>query len=125
MTWYGQPLTPTDVEFDGGFVELIEEEQDFILQHEAGHIVAIRNKWPAHAWMINMYAIGIDLPIDFSSPEHFAMEVEADMYAAEQVGIHNAIRIMAFTLLDEKERQTRLRNLTAAWKKKYYGNTGT
>ena len=113
---YTRTLQPSCAEVDDKFLEIDDEQRRFVLFHEKGHLIAYTQRLKGHMVSLRYLDAGIELPDDL----YYMRECEADLYAAQQVGIKNAIKILAFTIPSEKERRERMRCLIDAWKQGDY-----
>jgi len=77
--------------FDDNFTKMGEEQQRWVLLHEKGHINSWEKRLPGH---LKHYLLKNDL----SNELYFEKECEADFYAAQEVGIENAIKFLKETL---------------------------
>ena len=96
------------------FIELSKQDQETILYHEKGHIVAIQDRKSAN------YKLYVSDKIPYKYAKLYrAAEAEADLYAAKHVGIDKVMELYCsnrlFTNADRSERRTRIRNLRSAW----------
>jgi hypothetical protein len=106
---------PVRAEFDDEFFTLTDEQKHYCLLHEMGHIRSWQLNLPGHTALAKANVMEKYLGVRLSMDSRWVAEAEADFYASQQIGIRQAIRILAFTIPAEEERQIRLRNLLDAW----------
>ena len=104
--------------FDKSFLEITDEEQEIVLQHELGHIVSTQRMLPGHK-ALDYCRQFPDYPLWYNYESVSAQaETEADLYAANKVGLKKILRLMN-KAMKHQDRKVRRRNLKAAWKKEH------
>jgi hypothetical protein len=105
------------IEYNSEFAALSPDDQDCILYHEAGHVVALRDEGSVNTKMYGRK----ECPYRYSKL-YYAAECEADLYAARQVGLNRLLQLYHSERLFDKrnktERRKRIRNLLKAWESK-------
>lgn len=103
------------IEYNPEFAKMSSDDQDCILYHEAGHAIALQYKDSA-----NTRVYGNNAPK--RSKLYYAAECEADLYAAQQVGLKKLLTLFhsekLFNKSNKTERRKRIRNLLKAWENK-------
>ena len=110
--------TPEYAIFDKSFLDITDEEQEIVLQHELGHIVSTQKQLPGHS-ALAYYRHFPDYPLLAGYEIARAQsETEADLYAANKVGLKKLLRVMD-KAMRRQDREVRQRDLKRAWKKQH------